>query len=152
MGKGITKPQIKIYDLLKWNNRKKVTIQPKFQREFVWKVKQQKNLIKSLSTGIPIPYFYFAKLGKNSLEVIDGQQRLTTIFGYIDLKSVLEGARERISKDLYAIKELLDTDYSEAVSIDSEGYYVVDYTKLGFPMMELDEVESNNRFHPLKIN
>ncbi len=49
-------------------------------------------------------------------------------------------------------QELLDTDYSDAVSIDPKGYYMVDYSKLGFPMTKLDEVESNNRSHSLKLN
>ena len=32
-------------------------------------------------------------------------------------------------------QELLDTDYSDAVGTDSEGFYNVDYSKLGFPMI-----------------
>ena len=32
-------------------------------------------------------------------------------------------------------QELLDTGYSDAVGIDSEGFYNVDYSKLGFPMI-----------------
>ena len=32
-------------------------------------------------------------------------------------------------------QELLDTGYSDAVGIDSEGFYNVDYSRLGFPMI-----------------
>mgnify|MGYP000713498834 FL=1 len=32
-------------------------------------------------------------------------------------------------------QELLDTGYSDVVGIDSEGFYNVNYSKLGFPMI-----------------
>ena len=32
-------------------------------------------------------------------------------------------------------QELLDTGYSDAVGMDSEGFYNVNYSKLGFPMI-----------------
>ena len=32
-------------------------------------------------------------------------------------------------------QELLDTGYSDAVGTDSEGFYFVDYSRLGFPMI-----------------
>ncbi len=59
-----------------------IILQPDFQREFVWKKQKQEELIKSIWRGIPLPMFYFSKNGNKS-EVIDGQQRLTTIFGYL---------------------------------------------------------------------
>lgn len=119
MGKGIRTTKFKISDLLKLYKRKRVWIQPSFQREFVWTPRQQKNLIKSILNGIPLPYFYFAKTKESILEVIDGQQRLTTLFGYKELKSV-KHAREKITK------EFLKDRYK----FDGEDYFKKDILKI----------------------
>lgn len=70
-------------------------IQPSFQRKFVWTQKHQEAFIETILNGYPFPEIYIAtgETDKRSLRtkslVIDGQQRLTTIFKYIkgDLKS-----------------------------------------------------------------
>ena len=36
-------------------------------------------------------------------------------------------------------QELLDTGYKNAVHKNSEGYYSVDYSRLGFPMMKISK-------------
>ncbi len=55
-----------------------------FQRNNVWTKKQKSQLIESLLMGIPIPYLYLYE-GKNSnLIVIDGRQRLSAIFDFLD--------------------------------------------------------------------
>ena len=57
---------------------------PDWQRGYVWKPKDEKLLIDSIIQGIPIPKFYFTEEydednQKMKYNVIDGQQRLTTI-------------------------------------------------------------------------
>ena len=37
-------------------------------------------------------------------------------------------------------QELLDTRYSSAVRKNSNGYYSVDYSKLGFPMQKISRI------------
>ena len=34
-------------------------------------------------------------------------------------------------------QELIGTEHSDAVSINAEGFYMVDYTRLGFPMVKI---------------
>lgn len=60
-----------------------IILQPEFQRDFIWTKNKQAELIKSIWRGIPLPMFYFSVERNGKFEVIDGQQRLTTIFGYI---------------------------------------------------------------------
>jgi len=57
---------------------------PKFQRNFVWTIKQSSLLIESFLLGLPVPqaFFYIDKDHKNL--VIDGQQRITSIVYYLD--------------------------------------------------------------------
>ena len=54
---------------------------PEFQRAFVWKQVQSSRLIESFLVGLPVPpvYVYSEQLSRNYL-VIDGQQRLKSIF------------------------------------------------------------------------
>ena len=66
--------------------RNNMNLQPEYQREYVWRLKPElpSRLIESLLLNIPVPPVYFAKLANGMLEVIDGQQRLTTIFRFVD--------------------------------------------------------------------
>lgn len=59
-------------------------------------------LIESLLLNIPIPPIYFAKMPNESLEVIDGQQRLTTLFHFVEDQFALQKL-ERI-KSLNGLK------------------------------------------------
>ena len=85
-----------IIDVLGEHLRNKINLQPEFQRQFVWNRKKQKELVKSLCVGIPLPMFYFAEGDKNIREVVYGQQRLTTIFGLLKPKSINNYVRSKI--------------------------------------------------------
>ena len=60
-----------------------IDLAPDFQRQYVWKARQRSGLIESLLLGIPLPSFYFNEDGNGKLQVVDGVQRLTTIFQYV---------------------------------------------------------------------
>lgn len=74
------------------HNKGKVDLQPEYQREYVWAGKPElpSRLIESLLLDIPIPPIYFANLPGGGLEVIDGQQRLTTLVRFTDNQFVLQ--------------------------------------------------------------
>lgn len=63
---------------------------PPFQRELVWSTKQKSELIESIIMGIPIPVFYVKENSDGVYVVVDGKQRLTTLFEYIDNKFALD--------------------------------------------------------------
>ena len=60
-----------------------IDLAPDFQRLYVWKDWQRWGLIESLLLGIPLPSFYFNEDETGRLQVVDGVQRLTTIFRYV---------------------------------------------------------------------
>ena len=60
-----------------------IDLAPDFQRQYVWKPQQRWGLIESLLLGIPLPSFYFNEDSSGRLQVVDGVQRLTTIFRYV---------------------------------------------------------------------
>jgi hypothetical protein len=90
-----------IKDVLNEYNRKEIILQPEFQRQFVWTKTKQKELIKSLYAGFPLPMFYFAESGNNNYEVVDGQQRLTTIFGFLNPKSINKRIRNKLISKIW---------------------------------------------------
>ena len=53
---------------------------PGFQRNYVWDKKRASKLIESLLLGLPIPQIFLFEKSKNNFLVIDGQQRLMTIY------------------------------------------------------------------------
>jgi len=63
---------------------KKIILDSDFQREEVWKPIQKSELIESILMGLPLPIFYFNEDKKGRLIVIDGRQRLTALFEYLD--------------------------------------------------------------------
>ena len=66
--------------------RKNLIIQPDFQRHYVWDPQKATSLIESALIGIPLPVVYLAEEENKKKSVIDGQQRLTTFFSFIDGK------------------------------------------------------------------
>ena len=64
--------------------RGRLNIQPDYQRKFVWDAKKASLLIESILLDIPIPIIYLAEDKDNVVNVIDGQQRLTSLFSFID--------------------------------------------------------------------
>ena len=55
-------------------------IVPRFQRGYVWSLKEASRFIESLLLGLPVPSIFLSKeKGSEKLLVIDGQQRLLTL-------------------------------------------------------------------------
>jgi hypothetical protein len=77
---------------------------PEYQREEVWGIKEKQLLIDTVLRGWKLPKFYFLKSGPSSYEVVDGQQRLTAIFEFLD--GELELSAE--SSELYGGAETYD--------------------------------------------
>lgn len=56
---------------------------PEMQREFVWNSAKSSRFIESIILGLPIPPLFLLEVKDNEYEIIDGFQRLTTLFNYI---------------------------------------------------------------------
>jgi hypothetical protein len=53
---------------------------PGFQRQYVWDLKRASKLIESLIIGLPIPQIFLYEENQNNFLVIDGQQRLLSLY------------------------------------------------------------------------
>ena len=60
-------------------------VRPQFQRFFRWTDAQKSRLIESLLLGIPIPSVFVSQRKDGVWDVIDGQQRLSTIFEFVGI-------------------------------------------------------------------
>ena len=67
----------------------KLTIQPEYQRNYIYADgggKKEAAVIESLLKGYPLGLIYFNKVAKDKLEVLDGQQRITSIGRFVTNK------------------------------------------------------------------
>jgi uncharacterized protein with ParB-like and HNH nuclease domain len=62
-----------------------IIISPEFQRAFRWDENRQSLFIESLLLGIPIPPIFVAENNDNIWELVDGLQRLSTIFSFFGI-------------------------------------------------------------------
>lgn len=67
----------------------KLTIQPEYQRNYLYADgggKREQAVIHSLLKGYPLGLVYFNKVGEDRFEVLDGQQRITSIGRFVTNK------------------------------------------------------------------
>jgi hypothetical protein len=57
---------------------------PEYQRKYVWSIKQASLLVESFLLGLPVPPLFLYVNDENKYEVIDGQQRLTSMLYYLE--------------------------------------------------------------------
>ncbi|MEP8683694.1 DUF262 domain-containing protein [Enterobacter hormaechei] len=72
---------------------------PDYQREFVWSDIQKSRFIESLLLNIPIPYVFVADIGNDDgrLEIVDGSQRIRTLYHFLNDKFELNGLKKLTS-------------------------------------------------------
>ena len=68
-----------------------IKLDPEFQRDSVWNIKQKSELIESILMGIPLPIIYVKEDELGKYIIVDGRQRLTTLFDYMTHKFGLKG-------------------------------------------------------------
>src|SRR5438270_13431845 len=67
----------------------KLTIQPEYQRNYTYAERggtKEAAVIESLLKGYPLGLIYFNKVGDDKFEVLDGQQRITSIGRFVTNK------------------------------------------------------------------
>jgi len=78
-----------------WNQKKEgdLILQPEFQRYFVWDNAKSSRLIESVLLDVPLPTIYLVEESDGKESVIDGQQRLTSFFKFLDGELILSGLK-----------------------------------------------------------
>lgn len=112
---------------------------PPFQRNYVWDEKQASKLIESIILGLPVPQVFLYEQEKNSFYVIDGQQRLLSIYFFV--KQRFPTAEGRL-----ILRQYLTGDTKIDSSILSDDRYFKNF-KLKLPSSANNE---KNKFDKLK--
>lgn len=77
----------------------KLTIQPEYQRNYLYADgggKKEAAVIESLLNGYPLGLIYFNKVAKDKFEVLDGQQRITSIGRFVTNKfAIMDGGNPK---------------------------------------------------------
>lgn len=108
----------------KWEKEPSMLIlNPDFQREFVWNAKQKSELIESIIMGIPLPAFYVRENNDGVYIVVDGKQRFTTLFDYINGEfrltklSILNNLEGKCFNELTPIEQNKIEDYTLSINV-----------------------------------
>lgn len=81
----ITQPyDLAVSDLVNQIENKRLHLQPVYQRRYVWDNKKASKLVESLLINVPIPVCYLAEESDGTRSVIDGQQRLRSLYRYLE--------------------------------------------------------------------
>lgn len=98
----VTKPEpsrISIDDIERVMGRNMFLVRPSYQRSEVISISKASSIIESILLGIILPPIFIYKRKDGVSEVIDGQQRLLTILGYIGQKYVDENNQQCKTKN-----------------------------------------------------
>ena len=103
----IARDTLSAFQLFRKYNNGIIKLDPEFQRQGVWNPKQKSELIESIIIGIPLPILYIKENKDGNWILIDGRQRLSTIFDFMDNKFSLS--------NLTILKEFNGSKFSEEV-------------------------------------
>lgn len=96
-----------IEDICKKIKRERFLIRPPYQRREVINRRKSANLIESILIGIKIPPIFIFKRSDDVMEVIDGQQRLLSVIGFLGEEFLDEdGELKKSNKNLFKLNNL----------------------------------------------
>lgn len=75
---------ISFSELMSLHKEKELIISPEYQRLFRWSHEQCSRLIESILVEIPIPPIFVVENDNGVLELVDGLQRISSVFHFVD--------------------------------------------------------------------
>jgi hypothetical protein len=153
-------------ELASMYEREELIITPEYQRLFRWDDDKKANFVESLLLGFPVPAIFVAE-GENGVwELVDGLQRISTVFEFMGVRKDIEDKLVSPSRLSFSVKDdrklpLLDGFTYESMSLRSRlalkrTYCRVEVIKTGSaPNMKFDVFERLNtggsRLEPQEI-
>ena len=113
----LTKATWPLFTLSK--KRSKINTNPDYQRPSVWTKAQKQMLIDSILRDFDIPKIYLHKTSDDTFDVIDGQQRIRTIWSFYDDEFALPKDAEPVNGIVVANKKYSELHMDIATIIDS---------------------------------
>ncbi len=104
--------------------KQRYILDPDFQREYIWDTKKASKLIESVLMRIPIPVFYLAEREDGKVIIVDGLQRLTSFFRYVNNKfSLTDLVNENLNTKKFSE---LPIAYQERIEDTNLIFYLID--------------------------
>ena len=142
---------------------------PKYQRKYRWNREKVVDLVESLLRGLPIPPIYTCRNADNQLEILDGQQRVMSLFFYyigafldrrkasavnftkLDVKenqTFQEALRDQF--DLEPLHIILNGENGREINVDYASLPIavkrkVDYTTITVIEIKIDQPEQREK-------
>jgi hypothetical protein len=125
--------QYRVSDFVEWQKSGSLELNPNFQRRPVWKKGAKSFLIDTIIRGLPMPIIFLRDLRSNlktmqaKRDVVDGQQRIRTILGFIDrnLLKDFKPERDEFTIDENHNKALGGKSYKDLKPEDKQ--HILDY-------------------------
>lgn len=119
---------------------------PAFQRNYVWDRKRASRFIESLILGLPVPQIFLYQMDRNKYSVIDGQQRLLTMYFFVKQRFPRSGKRTFLRK-------VFDENGNIPENILANNDYFQDF-KLQFAKLESGAQHplNNKKYHTLDVS
>lgn len=80
-----------VSDLVRMIEEKDINLNPEYQRNYIWDNKRASMLIESIILNVPIPVIYVSQEEDDSWTVIDGLQRLNSLYRFFERDFKLTG-------------------------------------------------------------
>jgi len=100
---------------------------PSFQRNYVWSIEGASMFIDSVLRGLPTPSFFFYEESNKKYLVIDGQQRLLTLYYFI--RGIYPKTKQHQNIKVYP--NVFDIDFSALPKNDSDRLEGIPFKLLG---------------------
>lgn len=146
---------VTIDDILTEMEHSKFLVRPAYQRSEVKNIKKSSYLMESIMLGMTIPPVYIYRRKDKVKEVIDGQQRILTLLGFLG-KSYLDenNAQQLSTKHKFKLSGLKILRELNGLNIDniSEKYphYIDNILDFSINVVEIDEIQ-NPQFNSIDL-
>lgn len=121
----IDRVQFSIFELKRRYDRGNICLDPDFQRNEVWNMRQKSELIESVVMGIPLPLIYLAETVEGKLVIVDGRQRLTTFFRYLNNEFALSGLKIMTELNSCRFQDLEKDGTKRKYAVEIEDFQLV---------------------------
>ena len=146
-----------IGELISLYQEGELDIHPEFQRFYRWSEEQKSRLIESILLGIPIPSIFVSQREDGVWDVVDGLQRLSTIFHFVgklknDLGGMLEPLTLKKTKYLPSLEGKRWDDDDPSRSIGSVNQLIIRRAKIDVKIILRESSESSKYELFLRLN
>ncbi|MDM8565694.1 DUF262 domain-containing protein [Candidatus Halobeggiatoa sp. HSG11] len=116
-----------VFELMRKYDQGKLIINPDFQRNLVWNLKQKSKFIESIILNFPLPPFYVNQTREGKYIIVDGLQRTSTLHEFVNNKFKLNGLEALPKLDGYNFSELttLTGDYQTRIEDKKLNLYII---------------------------